>query len=227
VTKNIYDKTIISESTRERFRPTRLAIKELAGQLYFCKSTLQDIHSYSGSGVRWKKRITKYGKENIKTLWVSDWYYCPYEIQEVALHFSRENRIVENERWANIKPENGLDGGAQPPEIVARIFSKIIGRTQSPESNEKRRDALLGRIISEETIKLRKETLKRNGTTKDIKANKNPMYDTTIYRFINDNGIEENLTRYDLQHKYQLSQPALSMVIGNHRKKHKGWSIVR
>lgn len=107
----IYDIQVLSERTIQNFKPTRLAIKRLAGQLYFCKSTKKDFITYVGSGVRWLKRIKKYGRKNVETLWVSDWYSCPHELQEIALHFSKENQIVESDKWANLKPENGLDGG--------------------------------------------------------------------------------------------------------------------
>jgi hypothetical protein len=134
---DIYSPKVLSDRTIQNFLPSRLAIKELAGKLYFCKSTKANIESYTGSGIYWKKRIKKYGKENVKTLWVSDWYHCPHEIQEVALHFSRENQIVENERWANIKPENGLDGGGVTPDIIAKIAaSKKANGTENSNSPE-------------------------------------------------------------------------------------------
>ena len=107
---DIYSPIIITQKIIDEFEPTRLSIKELAGKKYFCKSTKPDFIKYVGSGVYWLKRVRKYGKKNVKTLWVSDWYYCPHEIQEVALQFSKENQIVESESWANMKPENGIDG---------------------------------------------------------------------------------------------------------------------
>jgi hypothetical protein len=107
---DIYSPIIITQKIIDEFEPTRLAIKELAGKKYFCKSGREDIVKYTGSGVNWLKRVKKYGKQNINTLWVSDWYYCPHEIQEAALQFSKENQIVESESWANMKPENGIDG---------------------------------------------------------------------------------------------------------------------
>ena len=110
---DIYQPQNLSEKTIKNFRPTRLLIKELAGQYYFCKSVVQDVIAYPGSGVIWSNRIKKYGKKNIKTLWISDWYYDANLIQEVALHFSRENQIVESKMWANMRPENGINGGAQ------------------------------------------------------------------------------------------------------------------
>ena len=106
----IYQPGILSEEIIKKFVPTRLSIKEISGVKYFCKSTKQNFTRYVGSGTRWLNLVKKYGRKNVKTLWISDWYHCPYEIQEVALHFSKENEIVESDKWANIKPENGLDG---------------------------------------------------------------------------------------------------------------------
>jgi hypothetical protein len=107
----IYTPIALTENTINSFRPTRLAIKELTGQYYFCKSIRKNIEKYTGSGKRWKDRIKKYGRASIRTLWVSDWYHDPEEIQKIALHFSKENEIVESALWANLQPENGLDGG--------------------------------------------------------------------------------------------------------------------
>lgn len=105
----IYKKITINNSIKNNFKPTRLCIKKLAGIYYFCKSTRKNIEQYTGSGVLWKARIKKYGAKNIKTIWISDWYYCPEEIQNIALHFSEENDIVNSEIWANMAPEWGID----------------------------------------------------------------------------------------------------------------------
>ena len=110
------------------FKPTRLYIKELAGVKYFGKSIGTNIEGYTGSGIVWKCRIKKYGKENIRTLWISDWYHDPHEVMEVALHFSKENNIVESEEWANLKPENGLEGGHPGTEGCKKISEGQIGR---------------------------------------------------------------------------------------------------
>jgi hypothetical protein len=106
---NIYQSLVLSETIIQNFKPTRLCIKKINAIYYFCKSTRHDIYKYQGSGCKWKNLIKKYGKENIQTLWVSDWYYDPQEIHDVALHFSRENDIVNSSLWANLAPEWGLD----------------------------------------------------------------------------------------------------------------------
>lgn len=107
----MYDCKSITESIISKFRPTRLYIKELCGVYYFGKSCAKNVEVYSGSGVIWRKRIKKYGKDKIRTIWISDWYYDPQLLQEVAMHFSEENDIVNSSKWANIMPENGLSGG--------------------------------------------------------------------------------------------------------------------
>jgi len=107
---NIYVPIVITEEIEHNFKPTRLAIKELNGLKYFCKSIRKNIETYTGSGIRWTNHIKKYGKKNVKTIWVSDWFYCPYYLQSFALMFSEYNQIVESNEWANLIPENGLTG---------------------------------------------------------------------------------------------------------------------
>lgn len=126
---NIYNPKPITQNIEENFRPTRLYIKELAGIKYFGKSVKEDIDKYLGSGTIWKDRIKKYGKENIKTIWVSDWFYCPYYIQQFALMLSEINQIVESDDWANYRPEDGLAGGR-----VSTTFSKGRKDTRTPET---------------------------------------------------------------------------------------------
>lgn len=95
-----------------KYLPTRLYIKRHidTGLKYFGKYTGKNILKYLGSGVYWSRHIEKYG-ESIETIWTSDWFYDPIEIQEFALAFSELFDIVESSEWANIKPENGIDGG--------------------------------------------------------------------------------------------------------------------
>jgi hypothetical protein len=181
----IYQIKPITQKILERYRPTRLAIKELAGQLYFCKSIVEDIETYPGSGVVWQKRIKKYGKQNIKTLWVSDWYHDPYEIQQVALHFSKENQVVESSKWANQKPEDGLDGGRQSPETQAVITKKIRGQKRTPEQNEAKSKRQTGLRKPQHWIDTR------------------PGYDKTLYRWeFVETGEVVTMIRRDFRKQY-------------------------
>jgi hypothetical protein len=107
------------------FKPTRLYIKKLVGIYYFGKTSVNDIGNYTGSGKLWKDRIKKYGKDKIETLWVSDWYYDPTEILEAASQFSLENDIENSPLWANLKLENGIDGG-YPGHLGCQKISKSL-----------------------------------------------------------------------------------------------------
>lgn len=106
----IYSPIIITERIRRSFKPCRLYVKELAGVKYFGK-TIRDPYKYTGSGKAWVNRIKKYGKDHIRTLWVSEVFYDPQTIHDVALQFSKEHGIVESSEWANLQAENGIAGG--------------------------------------------------------------------------------------------------------------------
>lgn len=75
-----------------------------------------------------EKHVKLHGKKNIRTLWISDWYYDPDQILEDALQFSYENMIVESEKWANLKVENGLDGGDCGPKGRNSTKEKLKGK---------------------------------------------------------------------------------------------------
>jgi hypothetical protein len=211
---SIYQTKLLSETIIARFRPTRLAIKELAGILYFCKSTVADIEKYPGSGVVWKKRIKKYGKENIKTLWVSDWYHDPHEIQKIALHFSRENQIVESSRWANLKPEDGLDGGHPGDDAIKRTALKQTGVKHTTERNVAKSKRQKGTKKSQQWIDNR------------------PGYDKNIYTWKNENtneivimGRRDFAKQYISLHTEYYSQ-ATTSYINHDRKTLFGWRLV-
>jgi len=95
----------------ESIKPARLYIKQCphCGLKYFGKSTLEDVEKYEGSGVYWTNHLKKHGVEPIH-LWNSDWYHDT-SISRFALKFSRLNEIVSSKQWANLKEEDGLDGG--------------------------------------------------------------------------------------------------------------------
>ena len=108
---NVYSPIEISDITLSLYKPTRLYVKELNGLKYFGKSVCKDILKYHGSGTYWVNHCNKHGVENIKTIWVSDWFMCPYHLQDFALTFSEMNNIHLSDEWANLVPENGLSGG--------------------------------------------------------------------------------------------------------------------
>lgn len=116
------------------FKSTWLMIKQhkVTGLKYFCKTALYDPVTYLGSGTYWGRHLEEHGPQ-VETLWYK-LFDDKEEIMEYALSFSRENNIVdaldENGRkiWANLIPENGIDGGGN------------IGMVMSQEQKDKLSD---------------------------------------------------------------------------------------
>lgn len=198
---NIYQSLVLSDTIIQNFKPTRLCIKKINNVYYFCKSTKKDIYKYKGSGCKWKSLIKKYGKEKIQTLCVSDWYYCPQEIHDVAIHFSRENDIVNSPMWANLTPEWGLDwytktgikesdetrkkksiarlGEKNPMYGKTGVNSPLYGIPHSQEIKQKQSNAL--KIYSSNRPAKHNENIAKSlkGNPKlieRVKGNKNPGF---------------------------------------------------
>jgi hypothetical protein len=141
---------------------TTLYIKthNMTGLKYFGKTTRNDVHKYSGSGKYWLSHIKKHGY-NIQTHIYAQFDETDYIerilLQCCALMFSIENDIVNSKEWANLKPENGLDGSAKgskhSEEVKAKMSRDRKGRNGTLHSNETK--ALLssihsGKVLSEE-----------------------------------------------------------------------------
>lgn len=91
--------------------PTYLYIKQhaITGLKYFGK-TINDPLKYKGSGLYWKQHIKKHGKEHVITIWFK-LFKTQAELIEYAKNFSTQHNIVESNDWANLIPENGINGG--------------------------------------------------------------------------------------------------------------------
>src|ERR1035437_6634874 len=129
--------------------PTYLYIKQhsITGLLYFGKSSRLEhlMLKYLGSGIRWSPHIKKHGINHVETIW-----YCLFHdeatISEFALMFSEQQDIVKSNLWANLKPENGLDGGG----VKGCTFKNRKSRgPHSTETKIKQSIALLGIAKSE------------------------------------------------------------------------------
>jgi hypothetical protein len=126
------------------------------GLRYFGK-TKNNPYTYKGSGTYWKRHLKTHGN-NVETTWVH-----AYEDEETlikeALFFSKVYNIVESDEWANLNPENGLDGkfdnvgvanpmyGHKHTEEVKKAHSKrMTGRKQSAEQIAKRIAKTTGQV---------------------------------------------------------------------------------
>lgn len=121
------------------FKPTIFYIKQhtVTGLKYFGKTTNITVTegSYRGGGKYWKLHIKKHGVEHVKTIWKSDVFTDRNECIEFGLKFSSDNNIVNSNEWANLEPENGING------FVPGALSALRGRTLTEEHKQKLRDA--------------------------------------------------------------------------------------
>lgn len=116
----------------DAIKPTRIYHKqcEHCGLNYLGKSTLDNIENYQGSGVYWQRHLKKHNAKSIH-VWDSNWFYDT-SIVDYALNLSEELNIVESKEWANMKPENGLDGGWDHlPDNIQEITASKRGKSQS------------------------------------------------------------------------------------------------
>lgn len=150
----------------ELSEPVRLYIKKCShcGLKYFGKTKSKDIESYPGSGTYWTSHLKKHAAKSIH-VWNSDWYYDE-SIARFALKFSRINKIVQSDLWANLKEENGLEGGTFPGSTLP--FSQRYSKERADEIIQKRK-------LSFERISFNADS-------------KNPMFDK---RWINDGVVNQ------------------------------------
>jgi hypothetical protein len=221
---SIYHSNI--QRKNENYKPTRLYIKKLNNYYYFGKTSNQNIELYHGSGVVWKKIIKKHGKENIKTLWVSDWYYDADEIRQVALHFSEENNIIESLKWANCKLEDGLDGGAQPKHIVEKTASKLKGKKHSEEQRKAKSERQRGKKKSEEWVNKRIGSIYKKHKEWEIFGENHWNSDKTLYEFENIHSGEKVIALKSTFNK-MIGGGHVNRIITGERKTTKGWRFIR
>lgn len=136
---------------------TTLYVKRhlITGLKYFgvTKREGKYFDSYKGSGKYWKRHIRKHGY-NVETIIIDIFDDDDPLLVETALKFSRDNNIVESNEWANLKEENGLDGGSVSDVYTEESRKKMsIAKKGKPLTEEHKRkigEAGLGRTYTEE-----------------------------------------------------------------------------
>ena len=123
--------------------PTYLYIKQhsVTGLKYFGKTAKYDPLKYLGSGKHWKSHIKKHGTMHVVTLW-----YQLFDdkslLTEFALLFSDHWDIVKSKEWANLIPENGIDGGVKgyphSAQHNANVSAALKGISTGPCSDERK-----------------------------------------------------------------------------------------
>lgn len=138
------------------FIPTWLYIKQhnKTGLKYFGKHTGADPVLYEGSGTYWKRHLNKHGND-VSTIWCE--LFTDRELlTEYALTFSSENNIVASDDWANIIPENGLDGNVTGFVTITdatrkKLSESLRGKPKSEEHRRKIGESGLGKKMSVES----------------------------------------------------------------------------
>lgn len=172
-------------------KPTRLYIKRCphCGLKYFGKTVVEDIEKYTGSGIRWTRHLKKHGVTSIH-LWNSDWYH-DQSISRFALKFSRINKIVESQNWANLAEENGLNGGNlllyKTDDEIKQIVNKrkktninkygVSHANQTQERREYYQQIFSGRVISDSSKEKMSVAKKGKGLGKDNNNYRNKWSD--------------------------------------------------
>jgi len=130
------------------FKPTYLYIKQhsLTGMKYFGKTSRSKeflLEKYKGSGKHWTNHLKKHGEEFVTTIWY-ELFDNKDDCIEFAEFFSEEANIVKSKKWANEKPESGIDGGSNgrigwvPKQETRNLWIKQrTGRVASKNTKEK------------------------------------------------------------------------------------------
>jgi len=147
-----------------------IATHNKTGKKYFGKTTRyfteEDLQSkYHGSGTYWKRHLKKHGDDVTMEIYG---IYNIDEVKKVALQFSKENNIVEDYNiWANMRLEDGLDGGITKEATNKMLKTRKLTGTYISGSKKmvetKRIKDKNGEDIFTKASKLASETMKKEG----------------------------------------------------------------
>lgn len=157
------------------FKPTIFYIKRhsLTGLKYFGKTTNINVTNgrYRGGGKYWKEHINKHGVRLVETIWKSEVYTDKEKCIEFGLAFSELFDIVHSNEWANLEPENGING------FIPGNPSVLRGRKLTAEHKAKISESTRGRDAPNKglpsPLKGRKSPLKGR-TNRAIKGKPSP-----------------------------------------------------
>jgi hypothetical protein len=164
---------ILAKYITKEFTVIYLCVKEhkITKLKYFCKTTKKDPVRYLGSGKYWRDHLKIHGRL-VETLEV--WQFDKQEdCTKFALDFSEKFDIVHatNENgqkiWANLRPENGIDGNLPGYEGLTGEKNGMYNKTHTEENKEYFRLLATGREHSKESKQKRSIKLSGSG---------NPMY---------------------------------------------------
>ena len=163
------------------------------GLNYFGK-TIKDPYLYQGSGKYWTSHLNKHGND-VDTVQVRE-FTDINECSKFALEFSAKHNIVESNEWANLRFENGLDGGHTPGAYT-------------DAANQKRREKLIGRVFTPESLAKRSAMVKGKRTGID-----NPMFGRK------QSNLSKETSRIVLLQKIECIHCGMICRLANHSRWH-------
>lgn len=105
----------------DMFKTTALYIKthNKTGFKYFGKTTrLDQIHSYRGSGIHWRRHLKVHGNDYTTEL-LGIWQ-DKERLKQFATNFCEKNNVVKSSSWANMVLEEGLQGASNGETNIAK-----------------------------------------------------------------------------------------------------------
>jgi hypothetical protein len=211
---------------------------QVTGLKYLGQTSKSDPHKYTGSGKYWLRHIKQHGKNwDTEILLESQ---NKKDIDKLGSYYSNLWNIVENNKWANLKPETG-DGAASGiynPMKNLEVLAKQQAIIRDPAIKEKHRVATTNAMntpaVKEKLKAIRntleykkylKTTLHKPELIKNRFGEKNPNFDTTVYYFEHVSGLTFTGTRFEFNNTYQLTSGSVSRLLNREYKITQGWKL--
>ena len=219
------------------FKPTYLYIKlePNSGTLYFGKTIKSNILKYPGSGKTWGRILKKNQCKTPETVWYK-LFSSPEELVVYALTFSAINNIVHSSGWANIIPEDGINGGM----IGCGVYKNIhTGERKILPTDKVSSDWIafgteliwMTNKVTGETRRLTEENLV--SLSEDWERGNGNLTDTRM--FIDENDVIHQVTReeaeingwkeYSLSQNKRLYSNGVEVHLYEHDKQPEGYEI--
>lgn len=149
---------VFATSEKPLVKPARLYIKKCThcDLMYFGRTVRDDVVKYVGSGKRWKNHLEKHNVKTPETIWISEWF-SDESIIKYSIAFSRANRIVENEEWANLIEEDGIGHGG-----AGFLRGSLAAKNRGAQISKTRNDITWKETVGNKTAKMLSEM--RSGT---------------------------------------------------------------
>jgi hypothetical protein len=194
----------------------------ITGLKYLCQTTRQDYNKYSGSGIYWKRHLKKHGSQHTTEV-IKE---CPSKEEMVhwGNYYSNLWNIVESDKWANLKPE---EGNGNTTAWTKELWNKSGFREKIVEA----------RKTSYTTEQYRQQ--QRNNSKKlwanpefrkkrpDQSGINNSNYDPTPYTFVDKDGKKFTGSKLEFAKKYNLRTKAVRHLVKGDVQTHKGWQLVK